>query len=101
MASTDIVWVSGITANMGSPTTVFAPADTRLSGALLTATALILPVGATALSNVTGIPTWSVGLSVTVGQVYYYQGKLYQVIKAHTTSLANTPLLSPTLWKVV
>lgn len=44
-------------------------------------------------------PDWRAGLAVLVGQVYAYQGNLYEVIQAHTTQSDWTPPVAKALWK--
>lgn len=44
-------------------------------------------------------PTWKVGISVKVGEVYQYGVNVYQVIQAHTTQSDWTPDIVPALFK--
>ena len=75
-----------------------APAATLLAANLLVGTnALVKPVGASAVAQ--GIPTWAVGLVITIGMVKFYAGFLYQALQNHTASAGNVPLTSPTFWK--
>lgn len=45
-------------------------------------------------------PEWAVGLDVSVGEVYNYNGDLVEVIQAHTTQSDWSPDVTPALWKV-
>lgn len=44
-------------------------------------------------------PPWQVGLAVTVGQVFYRTGNLYEVIQGHTTQADWPPERAPALFK--
>jgi hypothetical protein len=100
MASPEYVVLSGGSAVIGSPASVMAPADTLLSANLLVgANALVKSVGASAVAQ--GIPTWAVGLVISIGMVYFYAGHLYQALQNHTTTPVTVPITSPTFWKVL
>ena len=46
-------------------------------------------------------PVWTVGIAVSVGDRYQYNGKLYKVVQAHTTQADWTPDVTPSLWTVI
>lgn len=46
-------------------------------------------------------PEWKEGLSVSVGDRYQYNGKLYKCVQAHTTQADWTPDATPALWTVI
>ena len=54
-----------------------------------------------ALDNISLFPHWSVGLSISVGDRYQYNGVLYRCVQAHTTQADWTPDVTPSLWVVV
>ena len=43
-------------------------------------------------------PAWAVGIQVTAGDRYRYDGKLYRCNQAHTTQADWTPDITPALW---
>lgn len=51
------------------------------------------------LLEVRSRPEWGPGLSVKVGEVYFFKGNLYTVIQAHKTQSDWTPDLTPALWR--
>lgn len=55
----------------------------------------------TALAGIDLYPKWAVGLAVSVGDRYQYNGKLYKCIQAHTTQADWTPDITPALWTVI
>ena len=46
-------------------------------------------------------PEWKEGLSVSVGDRYQYNGKLYKCVQAHTTQADWTPDAVPALYTVI
>lgn len=46
-------------------------------------------------------PKWKVGASYVIGNELQYNGKLYQVIQAHTSQSDWTPDIVPALFKVI
>lgn len=44
---------------------------------------------------------WEESESVEVGEIRHYEGKLYEVIQAHTTQADWTPNTTPALWKEI
>ena len=46
-------------------------------------------------------PKWAVGIAVSVGDRYQYEGKLYKCVQAHTTQSDWTPDITPALWTVI
>ena len=46
-------------------------------------------------------PKWAVGIAVSVGDRYQYEGKLYKCVQAHTTQADWTPDATPALWTVI
>ena len=52
----------------------------------------------TALTGMELYPVWSVGIAVSVGDRYQYNGKLYKCIQPHTTQADWTPDITPALW---
>ena len=46
-------------------------------------------------------PTWTIGISVTVGERYQYADRLYKVVQAHTTQEDWTPDATPAMWAVI
>ena len=46
-------------------------------------------------------PTWTIGISVAVGERYQYADKLYKVVQAHTTQADWTPDATPAMWAVI
>ena len=46
-------------------------------------------------------PTWTIGISVAVGERYQYADKLYKVVQAHTTQADRTPDATPAIWAVI
>jgi hypothetical protein len=42
---------------------------------------------------------WKAGIAVTVGQVYQYDGNVYEVVQAHTTQSDWLPTVAVALWK--
>ena len=55
----------------------------------------------TALTGMALYPVWSVGIAVSVGDRYQYNGKLYKCGQAHTTQADWTPDITPALWTVI
>lgn len=55
----------------------------------------------TALAAKELYPSWAAGLTVTVGDRYQYDGKLYKVVQAHTTQVDWTPDVTPAMWTVI
>ena len=51
-----------------------------------------------AVNAVKLFPTWTIGISVTVGERYQYSDKLYKCLLAHTTQADWKPDDSPSLW---
>ena len=51
-----------------------------------------------AVNAVKLFPTWTIGISVTVGERYQYADKLYKCLLAHTTQADWKPDDSPSLW---
>lgn len=51
-----------------------------------------------AVNAVKLFPTWTIGVSVTVGERYQYADKLYKCLQAHTTQADWKPDDSPSLW---
>ena len=51
-----------------------------------------------AVNAVKLFPTWTIGISVTVGERYQYANKLYKCLLAHTTQADWKPDDSPSLW---
>ena len=51
-----------------------------------------------AVNAVKLFPTWTIGVSVTVGERYQYADKLYKCLQAHTTQADWKPEDSPSLW---
>ena len=51
-----------------------------------------------AVNAVKLFPTWTIGISVTVGERYQYADKLYKCLQAHTTQADWKPDDSPSLW---
>lgn len=51
-----------------------------------------------AVNAVKLFPTWTIGISVTVGERYQYADKLYKCLQAHTTQADWKPDASPSLW---
>lgn len=51
-----------------------------------------------AVNAVKLFPTWTIGVSVTVGERYQYADKLYKCLQAHTTQADWKPDNSPSLW---
>jgi hypothetical protein len=45
-------------------------------------------------------PLWKAGLTVSVGDVYQWDGTLVECIQAHTTQEDWTPDVTPSLWKI-
>ena len=45
-------------------------------------------------------PPWTVGLDVTVGEVYSWDDTLVECLQAHTTQADWTPDVAPSLWKI-
>lgn len=43
-------------------------------------------------------PMWSIGITVSEGDRYQYEGKLYKCIQTHTTQADWTPDVTPALW---
>lgn len=43
-------------------------------------------------------PEWAIGISVTAGDRYRYDGKLYRCNQAHTTQADWAPDATPALW---
>ena len=43
-------------------------------------------------------PVWAEGISVSVGDRYQFNGKLYKCVQAHTTQADWTPDKTPALW---
>ena len=54
-----------------------------------------------AVNAVKLFPTWTIGISVTVGERYQYADKLYKCLLAHTTQADWKPDDSPSLWVVI
>lgn len=50
-----------------------------------------------------GVPVWGPGLAVQRGDQYRYEpdGRVYEVLQAHTTQVDWTPPAVPALWKEV
>lgn len=46
-------------------------------------------------------PSWSAGITVSEGQRYQYNDRLYKVIQAHTTQADWTPDITPAMWTVI
>lgn len=46
-------------------------------------------------------PSWESGISVTVGELYSYNNKLYEVVQSHTTQADWTPDNTPALFNEV
>lgn len=46
-------------------------------------------------------PVWAENISVSVGDRYQYNDKLYKCVQAHTTQESWTPDLTPALWTVI
>ena len=46
-------------------------------------------------------PTWAVGIAVSVGDRYQFNGKLYKCVQSHTTQADWTPDVTPALWTVI
>lgn len=44
---------------------------------------------------------WKANESVEIGDIRYYEGKLYEVAQAHTTQADWTPNTTPALWKEI
>lgn len=55
----------------------------------------------TALTGIELYPVWTVGIAVSVGDRYQYEGKLYKCVQAHTTQADWTPDVTPALWVIV
>lgn len=55
----------------------------------------------TALSGMELYPKWAVGIAVSVGDRYQYNGKLYKCVQAHTTQADWTPDVTRALWTVI
>ena len=55
----------------------------------------------TALTGMELYPVWAVGIAVSVGDRYQYNGKLYKCVQAHTTQADWTPDITPALWAVI
>ena len=55
----------------------------------------------TALTGMELYPTWAVGIAVSVGDRYQFNGKLYKCGQAHTTQADWTPDITPSLWTVI
>ena len=55
----------------------------------------------TALTGIELYPTWAVGIVVSVGDRYQYNGNLYKCVQAHTTQADWTPNVTPALWTVI
>ena len=51
-----------------------------------------------AVNAVKLFPTWTIGVSVIVGERYQYAGKLYKCLQAHMTQADWKPNDSPSLW---
>ena len=51
-----------------------------------------------AVNAVKLFPTWTIGVSVTVGERYQYADNLYKCLQAHTTQADWKPDDSPSLW---
>ena len=51
-----------------------------------------------AVNAVKLFPTWTIGVSVAVGERYQYADKLYKCLLAHTTQADWKPDDSPSLW---
>lgn len=54
-----------------------------------------------ALDSIDLFPKWQAGITVTAGERYRYDGKLYRVIQSHTTQKDWTPDVVPALFAVV
>lgn len=54
-----------------------------------------------ALESIELFPKWKVGIAVSVGERYQYNGLLYRVVQAHTTQADWTPDIVPALFSVV
>lgn len=52
-----------------------------------------------AAAAVKSYPEWEVGIPVEVGEVYFYNANLYQVIQAHTTQSDWDPVTAKALYK--
>lgn len=46
-------------------------------------------------------PMWSIGITVSEGDRYQYEGKLYKCRQAHTTQADWTPDITPALWTAI
>lgn len=46
-------------------------------------------------------PVWGENISVSAGDRYQYNDKLYKCVQAHTTQESWTPDLTPALWAVI
>ena len=55
----------------------------------------------TALTGMELYPVWAVGIAVSVGDRYQFNGKLYKCGQAHTTQADWTPDITPALWTVI
>ena len=55
----------------------------------------------TALIGMELYPVWAVGIAVSVGDRYQFNGKLYKCVQAHTTQADWTPDITPALWTVI
>ena len=55
----------------------------------------------TALIGMELYPVWAVGIAVSVGDRYQFNGKLYKCGQAHTTQADWTPDKTPALWTVI
>lgn len=54
-----------------------------------------------ALKYIAMYPLWSAGITVSEGQRYQYNYRLYKVIQAHTTQADWTPDITPAMWTVI
>lgn len=43
-------------------------------------------------------PPWRAGIAVMLGQVYYFERNLYEVVQSHTTQAQWTPTVAVALW---
>ncbi len=55
----------------------------------------------TALTGMELYPTWAVGIAVSVGDRYQFNGKLYKCGQPHTTQADWTPNVTPALWTAI
>lgn len=55
----------------------------------------------TALTGMELYPVWTVGIVISVGDRYQFNGKLYKCVQVHTTQADWTPDITPALWTVI